>query len=166
MHPTQTPNPTSATMQQLVSPVSCDVIPHLDWLNWGPSCVVNVVEKQCFYTRCFYFCAMSHAATVLASTLDLLQHPCIFPNRTFHCSPLHFTLLASSPLSSAALEETCNLILYHYSRNIYTTLSKLHLAGNMFQRLSTPHGVAGGLASIKRSTAKIGRQNGENGCLW
>lgn len=68
--------------------------------------------------------------------------------------------------SSAALEETRNAIFCHYSSNIYTTLSKLHLAGNMFRRLSTPHGVAGGLASIKRSTAKIGRQNEENGCSW
>lgn len=156
----------SATMQQLVSPVSCDVIPHLDWFNWGPSCVVNVVEKQCFYTRCFYFCAMSRAATLLASSLDLLQPPCIFP--TGHFTVPHFTLLFWHLLltSSAALEKTCILISYHYSSNIYTTLSKLHLAGNMFQRLSTPHGVAGGLASIKRSTAKIGRQNGENGFSW
>lgn len=116
-------------------------------------------NSVCFYTRCFYFClcVMSHTATVSASSLDLLQHPSSFSNRTFHHSPFHFTLLATSPHSSAALEETCNVICYHYSSNIYTTLSKLHLAGNMFQRLSTPNGVAGGLASIKRCTAKIGR---------
>lgn len=159
-------------MQQLVSPINCDVIPHPDWFNWGPSCVVNVVEKQCFYTRCFYFCLwlMSHTATVLATSLDLSQHAIIFPHWTFNSlgtSPFHFTLLAPvSPHSSAALKETCNMIFCHYSSNIYTTLSKLHLAGNMFQCLSTPHGVAGGLASIKRSTAKTGRQNEESGCSW
>lgn len=71
-----------------------------------------------------------------------------------------------SPHSSAALKETCDTIFCHYSSNIYTTLSKLHLAGNMFQCLSTPHGVAGGLTSIKGSTAKTGRQNEESGCSW
>lgn len=133
----------SATMRQLVSPVNCDVIPHLDWFNWAPSCVVNVVEKQCFYTRCFYFClcVMSRTATVLASTLDLLQHAIFF----FSCWTFNFTISLYSPgifspHSSAALKETCNMIFCHYGSNIYTTLSKLHLAGNMFQCLSTPHG--------------------------
>lgn len=46
--PLKLPTP-FATMQQLVSPVNCDVIPHLDWFNWGPSCVANVVEKQCVF---------------------------------------------------------------------------------------------------------------------
>lgn len=171
----QHPTP-SATVQQLVSPVNCDVIPHLDWFDRGPSCVVNVVEKQCFYTRCFYFClcVMSHAATVLASSLDLLQHTIFFffPTGRSTRFELHrFTLLSwhlspPPPHSSAALKETCDTIFCHYSSNIYTTLSKLHLAGNMFRCLSTPHGVAGGLASIKGSTAKTGRQNEESGCSW
>lgn len=99
----QHPTP-SATVQQLVSPVNCDVIPHLDWFDRGPSCVVNVVEKQCFYTRCFYFClcVMSHAATVLASSLDLLQHTIFFfsppdVQLASNFEPFHFTLLASFP---------------------------------------------------------------------
>lgn len=39
-------------------------------------------------------------------------------------------------------------------------------SGNMFQCLSTPHGVAGGLASISSSAAKTGVQNEESGCTW
>lgn len=126
--------------------------------------MVSVVEKHWVFT---FLCAMSHTATVLTSILDLLQYPSFnFSNWTFHYFKFHITLLASCPYSSAILEETYNMRFYHYSSNIFTTLSKLHLAGNMFQHISTPHGVAGGLASIKCSTGKIGRQNEQNGCSW
>lgn len=124
--------------------------------------MVIVVEKQCVFLHMlllFCHCAMNHTATVLASNLDLLQFPFSNFMTTGHSTFHHFTLLVwpSSCHSSAASQKTCDAIFYHYSGNIYTTLSKLHLAGDMFRRLTTPHGEAGGLASIKRSTSKTGR---------
>lgn len=158
----------SATIKQPDSPVNCDVTPHLDWFNWGPSCVVNVVEKQCFHTHTAFILFLPLCNEPLFQfQLPVLIYCSVVvsPNWTFDYPPFHFPLLASfSPLLSAALEGSRQLC--HYSDNIYTTLSKLHLAGNMFQRLSTPHGVAGGLASIKCSAAKIGGRNEENGSTW
>lgn len=117
-------------------------------------------NSVCFYICCFYFChcAMSHTTTVLASNFDILRLPISNFTTTGHSTFHDFTFLVwpSFCHSSDALEKTCNVIFYHYSGNIYTTLSKLHLAGDMFRHLSTPHGMAGGLASIKCSTAKIG----------
>lgn len=109
---------------------------------------------------------MSHAATVLASRLDWLQHPCIVS--TDHSTIYHFTLLSWHLLPTPLLHYSNPATWYSIIKVAisYTTLSKLHLAGNIFQCLSTPHGVAGGLASIKRSTAKIGERNVENGCSW
>lgn len=150
-------------MQRQVSPVNCDVISHLDWCDWGPSCVVNVVEKLFLHTMllCFFLGAMSHTVMVL-SRLDLWQHT-IFPLLDIQRLTSSFYTLDTPPHFSASLKETCKMIFCHYRSNIFTTLSKLHLAGNMFQRLSTPQGVPGGLASIKAST-RIGGQNVESGC--
>lgn len=162
----------SATVKQPDSPVNCDVTPHLDWFNWGPSCVVNVVEKQCFHTHTafifFCLCAMSRCFSFQLPVL-IYCSIVVSPNWTFDYPPFRFPLLASffsSPLLCCIRGEAGNVLFCHYSDNIYTTLSKLHLAGSVFQRLSTPHGVAGGLASIKCSAAKIGGRNEENGCTW
>lgn len=76
---------------------------------------------------------------------------------------LHWQLFVTSPLRR---KKTCEIILCHYWSNIYTTLSKLHLAANMFRHLSTPHGAAGGLASIKDAVARTAGQNEERGCWW
>lgn len=118
----------SATVKQPDSPVNCDVTPHLDWFNWGPSCVVNVVEKQCFHTtHCFYFflpLCNEPLFQFSAPSLDLLQHRC-FSQLDFRLS----TISLSSPgiffpplLSSAALEgkpATCYSV-------IIATISKQH----------------------------------------
>lgn len=130
--------------------------------------------RKCFHTRCFYFiylflplCNEPHCFSFrflswfIATSYIYIYF--FFP--TGHSTIHHFTLL-SWHLLCCIFRKTRNMIFYHYSGNIYTTLSKLHLAGNMFQRLSTPHGVAGGLTSIKRSAAKIGRRNEGNGFSW
>lgn len=79
-------------MLQLVSPVNCYVISHLDWFEVPAAWSMWWRNSVCFYTCWFYFClcAMSHTATVLAPNLDLLQHPSSYFT-TGH-STLHFLL--------------------------------------------------------------------------
>lgn len=72
----------------------------------------------------------------------------IFPTVRFH----HSLLQAPSPRVLRCLSwKPGNAIFYYYRSNIYTTLGKLHLAGNTFRCVSSPpHGVAGGLAPFQR----------------
>lgn len=97
--------------------------------------------------------------------IDLLQRA-LFPLLDVGLFPVYFAALAPFCHVSAAPKKTCEIILCHYWSNIYTTLSKLHLAANMFRHLSTPHGAAGGLASIKHAIARTAGQNEERGCWW
>lgn len=132
--------------------------------NWGPICVVNVLEKVLLHLLLLFLplCNEPHCYSFSSQSWFIATSHFFFIQLDFQVfSPFHFTLQASFTHSSAALEEHLKAIFCHYSGDIYTTLSKLHLAHNMFQRLSTPHSVAGGLASIKCNAAKTGRMEGE-----
>lgn len=89
--------------------------------------------------------------------IDLLQLVFFFPF-TGHSTISQLSLLYWHLFVEG--KKPAKMILCHYWSNIYTTLSKLHLAAKTFRRLSTPHGAAGGLASIKHAIARTAGQDG------
>lgn len=144
-------------MKELVSLESCDVIPHLAWTLTGVTAAWSMFWRNCvLLQKLLYFWWNDPCGTVLALCCDLLQHHCILFS-TGHSTIPHFP--PYSPVIFSLLLCCITATWYSIIRVAisYTTLSKLHLAGSMFQRLSTPHGSADGVASIKCSTAKIGR---------
>lgn len=129
------------------------------------SCLVNVSRSRkprvfqthaTFVPHCVQWGPPLHDPDLyhdLSNPHPLLSSPPLIPSS--HPHPLHLPTrshppgISLPPTSQLHNSQTCKVIFYHYRGNIYTTLTKLHLASNTFQRLSAPHGMAGGLASIR-----------------
>lgn len=122
-----------------------------------------ITQAVCVYLFPFY----SFSAVVLLPVILLFFLFC--PPPTPLCCTLvlrHSILLTSSPARTSAasrenLKHDTLSLRWQYLHNI-----KQIASGNVFQCLSTPHGVAGGLASISGAAAKTAVRNGESGGAW
>lgn len=150
------------------------------FLHWAAS--LCVADLQWRWSKIVVYLFLPHKLFSVFISILFICCSCFAPSHSFILSPLSsffspkiqsaacWSLPFNSPDVSSCphlcrfkgnLKHDTLSLRWQYLHNI-----KQIASGNMFQCLSTPHGVAGGPASISGGAAKTGVQNGESGCTW